>query len=138
MPRSVKEWVGKTDDSKIPDHVKSRILKRYDDRCYLTGVPIRPGDEIDFDHIIALVLWTGEGHGNRESNIAPARRQAHREKTKQDVAAKAKSDRVRKKHILPRQPSRLRGAPFPKRQPAHTATGPLSDKFQFLRKGDSN
>lgn len=97
--RAVPEWVGKTADSKIPDHVKLRIWAREGGRCWLTGRKIMPGDAYDWEHKIALALWAGKGHGNRESNIAPALRAKHREKTKQDVAAKAKSDRVRKKHV---------------------------------------
>jgi 5-methylcytosine-specific restriction protein A len=98
MPRSVPEWIGKTEDSKIPDRVQLRIFDREGGRCYLTGRKVSAG-EYDFEHVIALALWTGEGHGNRESNIRLAYRPAHRDKTRQDVAQKAKSDRVRKKHL---------------------------------------
>lgn len=133
MSRSVPEWVGKTADTKIPDHVKLRIWEREKGRCYLTGKKLRLG-EYDFEHVIALALWTGEGHGNRESNIRLAYRPAHREKTKQDVAEKAKSDRVRKKHLLPRKPSSMRSAGFDKRAPQQSASSPLSDKFANLRK----
>jgi 5-methylcytosine-specific restriction protein A len=119
--RSTAEWIGKTPDSKIPEYVQLRIWDREGGRCYLTGRKLRKG-EYDFEHVIALSLWTGDGHGNRESNIRLAYREAHREKTKQDRKDKAKSDRVRKKHVLPSQPSRLRGQSFPKSKPQRTAT----------------
>ena len=98
MPRSVPEWIGKTDDTPIPERVQLRIWEREGGRCYLTGRKLSAG-EYDFEHVIALALWTGEGHGNRESNIRLAYRPAHRDKTKADRARQAKSDRVRKKHL---------------------------------------
>lgn len=125
--RATPEWIGATADSKIPDYVRLRIWDREKGRCYLTGKKLRQG-EYDFEHVIALALWTGEGHGNRESNIRLAYRPAHREKTKQDREAKAKSDRVRKKHVLPRKPSRFQSRGFDRSEPQHTATRPLSRK----------
>jgi hypothetical protein len=101
--RATPEWIGKSPDTPIPDYVKLRIWDREQGRCYLTGRKLRAG-EYDFEHVIALANWTGDGHGNRESNIRLAYRPAHREKTRQDVAAKAKSDRVRKKHVGIKKP----------------------------------
>jgi 5-methylcytosine-specific restriction protein A len=128
MPRAVPEWIGKTEDTKIPDHVKLRIWAREGGRCHITGRKIMPGDAYDWEHKIALALWTGDGHGNRESNIAPALRAKHREKTKQDVALKAKSDRVRKKHLGIRPPSKMRARGFTKPEPQNTATRPVRRK----------
>lgn len=125
--RTPPEWIGKTADTPIPDHVKLRIWDREGGRCYLTGRKLRAG-EYDFEHVIALANWTGEGHGNRESNIRLAYRPAHREKTKQDRQDKAKSDRVRKKHIGIRKPSKMRDRGFPETEPQHTATRPLRRK----------
>jgi 5-methylcytosine-specific restriction protein A len=96
--RTPPEWIGKSADTPIPDHVKLRIWDREGGRCYLTGRKLRAG-EYDFEHVIALANWTGDGHGNRESNIRLAYRPAHRAKTKQDRKDKADSDRVRKKHV---------------------------------------
>lgn len=129
--RATSEWIGKTPDSKIPDYVKLRIWDRERGLCYLTGRKLRKG-EYDFEHVIALALWTGEGHGNRESNIRLAYRKAHREKTKQDRQAKAKSDRVRKKHALPSEPSSIRSAGFRKAEAQHTATRPI-EKWSLLK-----
>lgn len=93
MPRAVKEWVGKNDDTPIPDRVKERILRAYDQRCAITGRAFRPGDKIEFDHIIALI----RGGRNAESNIQPVLGEAHAPKTADDVRLKAKASRVFKK-----------------------------------------
>lgn len=127
--RSVPEWIGKTPDTKIPDHVKLRIFDRENGRCYLSGRKIMPGDKYDFDHRIALVNWSGDGHGNRESNIFPALRDKHREKTRLDVAEKAKTYAVRSKHVLPSGPSKLKSRGFSKSAPQRRASGPVSQKF---------
>ncbi|SDG35602.1 hypothetical protein [Pelagibacterium luteolum] len=104
MARATEEWVGKHDDSKIPDRVKDRIMERENRTCYLSGRKFMPGDPIDWDHRIALINWAGEGHGNRESNIYPVLRAPHKEKTKQDVKIKAKSARTRQKHLGIKKP----------------------------------
>ena len=130
MARSVPEWIGKTEDSKIPDRVKLRVRKREKDICYLSGRKITSSDQVDYDHKIALVLWTGDGHGNRESNIFPVIRAKHREKTKQDVADKAKSDAVRKKHLGIRPEPTLVSAGFAKAPRQGSATRPLTPKFE--------
>ena len=95
MSRDVEEWIGKTDDTPIPPRVKLRIFEAHRGICHISGRKIRPGDEWDADHIIALC----NGGENRESNLAPAIREKHREKTADDVAQRAKDDRVRKKHL---------------------------------------
>jgi 5-methylcytosine-specific restriction protein A len=65
--RARPEWIGRNADSPIPKVVKLRILLRYGGRCHRTGHKFRPGDRIEFDHIIALC----NGGENRENNIAP-------------------------------------------------------------------
>lgn len=131
MARTVPEWIGKNDDSPIPDKVKLRIWDREGGRCYLTGKKLTAG-EYDFEHVIAISLWTGDGHGNRESNIRLAWREKHREKTAADRAAKAKSDAARKKHVGIRAPSKWQSAGFPARQQQRSATRPLIRKSERL------
>ena len=63
--RTVKEWIGKTADSKPPPTVRLRILKTHDGHCRLSGIKIRPGDAWDCDHV--KPLW--DGGENRE--VAP-------------------------------------------------------------------
>jgi 5-methylcytosine-specific restriction endonuclease McrA len=95
MSRSVPEWVGKNDDSPIPDRVRLRVFDRYDGRCHLTGRKITASDAWDIDHVVALA----NGGRHCESNLAPALRDKHREKTGRDVAEKALVYRKRKKYL---------------------------------------
>jgi 5-methylcytosine-specific restriction endonuclease McrA len=101
--RSVDEWVGKSDDAAIPERVKLRIWVRCEGRCHITGRKILPGDAYDFDHIRALC----NGGAHRESNLAPALRAKHREKTALDLKTRAKTDAIAKKHAGIRTKSRL-------------------------------
>lgn len=112
--RSVPEWVATHPDQAIPPRVKLRIFERCGGVCALTGVKLRPG-HFDYDHIVPLIL----GGAHAESNIQCVSREAHREKTKDDVARKAKADRIRKKHLglWPPPTQRMPSRPFPKRQP---------------------
>jgi len=126
MSRSVPEWIGKTPDAKVPPRVRLRIFEREEGKCWISGRKIRPGDLWDLDHKIALI----NGGEHRESNLFPALRDKHREKTREDVAEKSKTARVRAKHLGIRQPSRLRGQGFPKAPKQHTATRPLKRKSQ--------
>lgn len=95
MTRAVPEWIAKHDDQAIPPRVKDRVLEAHGNRCALTGREFRPGDSIDFDHIQALA----NGGAHRESNLQPVLREAHREKTAEDVGLKAKTARIRKKRF---------------------------------------
>lgn len=98
--REVAEWIGKTPDSAVPTAVKLRVFARYDGRCYLTGRKIQPGDEWDLEHIKPVrSALPGEAHLNRESNLAPALKAPHREKTAAENSDGAKADRIRAKHL---------------------------------------
>jgi len=100
MTRSVPEWIGKTDDAKVPASVKVRVFEKYEGRCYLSGVVIRAGDAWELEHILALC----NGGEHRESNMAPALVAPHKDKTRADRRLKAKNDRVRKKHLGIKKP----------------------------------
>lgn len=93
--RSVPEWIGATPDTPVPPRVALRVFEAHGGVCHITGRKIWPGDEWDVEHVLALC----NGGENRESNLAPALRSAHRKKTAADRAQKAKDDRVRKKHL---------------------------------------
>ena len=101
--RSVPIWIGSTDDAKVPDRVKLRVFEREGGKCWLTGRKIRPGEPWDLDHKIALC----NGGTHSEDNLAPAIREAHRAKTAEDVAQRAKDDRVRKKHLGIHRPKQI-------------------------------
>lgn len=90
MSRSTEEWIGKTDDTPIPPRVKLRVFTAAKGICWISGRKITPADQWDCDHKIALI----NGGENRESNLAPALRDKHREKTALDVKAKSKTARI--------------------------------------------
>ena len=92
--RTPLEWIGATPDTPIPPRVKLRVFLRHGRRCYLTGRKIRPGDSWDCDHVVALC----NGGQNRESNLAPALRDKHREKTAGDVATKSRDRKIAGRH----------------------------------------
>jgi 5-methylcytosine-specific restriction protein A len=116
MPRSVKEWIGKTDDSRPPTSVRLRVFTAHGGRCHLSGLTIRVCDEWDLDHVKPLHLAQPGETLNRESNLAPALKQPHREKSAREVSAKAKADRIRAKHlgIYPPSKTPLRSRGFQK------------------------
>ena len=86
MPRTVPEWIGKTDDDPFPPRVRLRILTRFDRRCAICGKPIRPGERWTCDHVKAVIL----GGENRESNGQPLCRDCTPKKDAADVAEKSK------------------------------------------------
>lgn len=93
--RSVPEWIGATPDTAIPARVRLRVFEAYGGVCYLSKRKIRPGEKWEAEHIIALT----NGGENRERNLAPALVEPHKAKTANDVAIKAKTDSIRKKHL---------------------------------------
>ena len=95
MARSVEEWIGKTDDSKIPGRVRLRVFDRHNGICHISGRKISAGEAWQCDHIVALA----NGGEHRESNLAPALTEPHKDKTKSDVAEKSRVVRKRKKHL---------------------------------------
>ena len=104
--RSVDEWIGKTDDDPIPPRVRLRIFERAGGVCHLSGRRIRPGEEWECEHVLALC----NGGEHRESNLAPALVAPHREKTKEDRRIKARNDRIRKRHVGIRRKSTMPGS----------------------------
>ncbi|MCJ8518970.1 5-methylcytosine-specific restriction endonuclease McrA [Pseudorhizobium tarimense] len=114
MARSVEEWIGKTDDTKVPPRVRLRIFERENGICHLTGQKIQPGDEWDLEHKVALIL----GGQHRETNLFPALQEAHRRKTAMEMKVKSKIARVKKKHL---------GITKPKSSLSHTRFKRLMD-----------
>ena len=100
MSRSTEEWIGNTDDAKIPPRVRLRVFERYGGICHISCRRIRAGEAWDCDHYVALI----NGGEHRESNLRPALVVPHKEKTKIDVAEKARIARKRKKYLGIRKP----------------------------------
>lgn len=93
--RNVPEWIGKTDDSRIPPRVRLRVFEAYGGKCAECSVKLGPQMPHDIDHTHALA----NGGENRESNLRPLCKPCHKPKTAADVAMKKKDRRVRQKHL---------------------------------------
>lgn len=98
------EWVGRTDDTRIPERVMDRVSRRYGDRCQgPCGQQLGGKLRAQMDHIVALA----NGGCHREGNLQPLCRPCHQIKTGLDVQAKAVTARVRKKHLGIKRRSRF-------------------------------
>lgn len=100
MPRTVAEWIGKTDDSAIPPRVRDRVCLRYNDHCIICVRKIGGKLRAELDHITPLIL----GGQHRESNLRLVCNECHKVKTAFDVKLKAKVARVRKRHLGLKKP----------------------------------
>jgi 5-methylcytosine-specific restriction protein A len=111
--RSTPEWIGATPDSAIPARVRARVFLAHDGICHISGRKIRPGEAWQCDHVKALI----NGGLNRESNLAPALVDAHKAKTRADVAEKSVIARKRAKHlgIWKKSPFKIPSRGFAKR-----------------------
>lgn len=109
--RETPEWIGRTPDSAVPDHVRQRIYDRAGGICHISGRHIRFGEPWDLEHVVAIRDWTGEGHGNRESNLRPALRDKHRRKTADENTERAAVNRKRSRAlgIKTKKPGGFRG-----------------------------
>jgi len=101
--RQTDTWRGKTDNAKVPAYVRLRIFNRENGICHISGRKITAADKWELEHKVALC----NGGTHSEDNLAPALVKPHQAKTALDLAQKAKNDRVRKKHIGIRKPSRF-------------------------------
>lgn len=113
--RTVKEWIGKTDDSKPPPSVRARIFLTHKGICHISKRPIGPADKWECEHVKAI--W--EGGENRESNMRPALVEPHARKTAEEAGRRAKADRIRQKHlgIFPASKAKIKSRAFQKSRP---------------------
>ena len=96
MGRTVKEWIGKTDDEDIPTRVKLRVFDRFGGRCAGDcGLVIRGSLRPAYDHVRAIT----NGGENREGNLQLLCVPCHKDKTKADVGEKRVNNRVKAKHL---------------------------------------
>jgi 5-methylcytosine-specific restriction endonuclease McrA len=96
MTRSTEEWKGKTDDAKIPDRVRDRVCRRYNDRCIVCTLEIGGKLRAELDHITPLIL----GGQHRESNLRLVCHECHKKKSAFEMKVKSKVANVRKKLVL--------------------------------------
>lgn len=125
--RTIPEWVGKTDDAKVPDRVRLRVWLDHEGICWLSKRKIRTGEPWDLEHKVALC----NGGQHRETNLAPALRDKHRAKTAADVAERAMIDRKRKADLGIRKPAQIKSRGFDPRPPQRRASRPLSPEKQL-------
>lgn len=123
--RTVPEWIGKTDDAKVPPRVRLRIWLDNEGICWLSKRKIRPGEPWELEHKIALC----NGGQHRETNLAPALKDKHKEKTAADVAEQALVRRKQKADIGIRSAPKLQSRGFDPRPPQRRASGPLAKKL---------
>lgn len=95
MARSTEKWIGKTDDTPVPPRVRLRQFERDGGCCCTCGVKIRPGMAWQCDHVVAII----NGGANDEDNLQTLCGGCHKAKTAADVAQKAKSARIRARHV---------------------------------------
>lgn len=127
MPRSTPLWSSDNHDAAIPPRVRVRLFQAAGGKCAGCGRKLGPGDRWDADHIVPLIL----GGAHSEANLQVLCGWCHKEKSREDVALKSKSARVRANHVLPREPSKLKGKPFPKRERQRPASTPI-DKWSLI------
>lgn len=95
MTRSVPQWIGKNDDTPIPDRVRLRVFMRYNGICQCgCGHKIVTGERWQCDHRLALV----NGGIHAETNLVPLLFEHHLHKTAADVALKSQTYRKQKSH----------------------------------------
>lgn len=92
---SLKEWIGRTDDDRIPDYVRVRVMRKAGDRCVKCTRSIDEKLKGEIDHAIALIL----GGKHRESNLQLLCTECHKGKTKLDVRIKAKASKSRLRNL---------------------------------------
>ena len=96
MPRTVKPWQGKTDDSPIPPRVRLRVFRRFGGICQgPCHRKIGPADKWILEHEKAIIL----GGENRESNLSIRCDWCAKQKTAIEVEAKAITDKIAKRHV---------------------------------------
>lgn len=106
MPREVKEWVGKTDNSAAPALVRLRVWDRYEGCCHRCARKIPTGDAWIIEHLVALV----NGGENRETNLRLTCSWCKPHKDREDMAIRQTTRNVRTKHLGIRKP---KGRPMP-------------------------
>ncbi|MBP8234487.1 MAG: HNH endonuclease [Rhizorhabdus sp.] len=95
MARSVKEWVGRNDDTPPSEACKRRIMARQENLCALTGRPFTAKEKPQFDHKVPLWL----GGQNRESNLHAIHKAEHAAKTSAEAKVRAKVNANTSKHF---------------------------------------
>ena len=93
----------------FPKSVKEAADKRCAGRCEICGELLTPASGKHFDHIIPDATRSENGVSNALDNCQVLCKSCHKAKTKDDVKAIAKSNRVRAAHAGIKKRSGFRG-----------------------------
>lgn len=94
MPRKIKEWIAKSDDTPVPPRVRLRVFGKFNGRCAGCGMTLA-GKPWTCDHVTALI----NGGENREANLQPLGDACcNKAKNRADVRLKSKTYRSRVRH----------------------------------------
>lgn len=104
MTRSVDEWIGLHDDQRIPDRVRVRVFQNAEGECSKCGHKFMTGEYWQIDHAKPLEF----GGEHRENNLRLLCLTCHDKKTAGEAGIRAKSNRIRAKHIGIRKPRTIR------------------------------
>ena len=103
-----------------------RVWNTHEGVCHLCQLPIKLGELWDVEHVKPLWL----GGEDDETNMAPAHRDCHAPKTREEAAQRAKNNRVAAKHLgIEKNGPRLQSRGFVKREkPRRFTKAPLPPK----------
>src|SRR4051812_46759889 len=90
MPRTIGEWIGRTDNSMPPRSVFDRLYEKQGGKDAITGLPFTASDQIVRDHIVPLK----DGGRNCESNLQLITLDTHKPKTAAEAKARGKERRI--------------------------------------------
>lgn len=93
---------------------RTRIFKLHGGICHLCKQEIQIGEAFDLEHVIPWELTRDDS----DENVKPAHKHCHKEKTKEDVRAIRKADRIHAKFIgtYPKSKTPIRSRGFQKRE----------------------
>lgn len=129
MPRSVKEWIGRNDDSMPSTHVKLRLYARQNGLCACGcgRVMNLNRDRIDCDHILAL----RDGGENRETNLQLLLAEHHQAKTRGENVARG-VERQHKAKAFTRPKTKWQSRGFARAEPQLTASKPHNKPIGYF------
>ncbi len=87
-----------------------RIFDLHGGRCHICAQKVQVGEAWDLEHVVPWELTRDDS----DTNVKPAHKHCHKDKTAEDVAGIRKADRVRAKHIgaWPESKAKIRSRGF--------------------------